>query len=600
LVYLVKQTKIFLLIAVFTLLFILPLASPFSMVAAQTGGYSIEQVDHKVQVMYTGHVVILDTIHVSGRISDGFMIGLPYQYSADVLKVLAYDDNHVYNVNLGVQLGDRSGFYGVEINFDGNSPRVFTVAFVLSNSLITENGSGNYTLEFPAYPSLTQNIGSCNVNIALPSSPTSITISKTDGAVTSTTYAKNNLPAYTYTVAAANIRVSSGTFQLATINSLNRQITIESTGTVTALDTYRITSNSPSSLNSFVLSLPSDAANVAVRDQFGGTLSTRLTETSNVLLANSTFVSFVNQGQSTVITAQYNLPGAVLQGADYVLADFNLFPDFQYLVEQATIIFNLPEGATLVTPQASSLDASSTLTRSTYQDTLTVTADDVSYVDYLAPRQNTLQLSYNYNPVWVSFRPTFWASFAAVIGCIGAVVYRKRRPKEETYQTRAEELSTPEPVAPQRPVYEVKPGQHVTPDDIRNFVDAYEDKKQLNAELKSLDVKAQKGKIPRRQYKVQRRAIEIRIESLTRNIERTKAVFRGSSGTYPDLIRQLDLAEDDLAGAEENIRRLEFRQSRGAVSLETYKRNISEYQRVRDKAESAINGILLRLREKIR
>lgn len=598
--YLVKQTKIFLLIAVFTLLFILPLASPFSMVAAQTGGYSIEQVDHKVQVMYTGHVVILDTIHVSGRISDGFMIGLPYQYSADVLKVLAYDDNHVYNVNLGVQLGDRSGFYGVEINFDGNSPRVFTVAFVLSNSLITENGSGNYTLEFPAYPSLTQNIGSCNVNIALPSSPTSITISKTDGAVTSTTYAKNNLPAYTYTVAAANIRVSSGTFQLATINSLNRQITIESTGTVTALDTYRITSNSPSSLNSFVLSLPSDAANVAVRDQFGGTLSTRLTETSNVLLANSTFVSFVNQGQSTVITAQYNLPGAVLQGADYVLADFNLFPDFQYLVEQATIIFNLPEGATLVTPQASSLDASSTLTRSTYQDTLTVTADDVSYVDYLAPRQNTLQLSYNYNPVWVSFRPTFWASFAAVIGCIGAVVYRKRRPKEETYQTRAEELSTPEPVAPQRPVYEVKPGQHVTPDDIRNFVDAYEDKKQLNAELKSLDVKAQKGKIPRRQYKVQRRAIEIRIESLTRNIERTKAVFRGSSGTYPDLIRQLDLAEDDLAGAEENIRRLEFRQSRGAVSLETYKRNISEYQRVRDKAESAINGILLRLREKIR
>jgi hypothetical protein len=591
---------VFLLIVALALLAVVPAALSFGVVSAQTGSYSIERVEHQVQVMYSGDVVILDTVYVSGQVYDGFMIGLPYQYSANVLKAQAYDDDYVYGMNLGVQLGDRSGFYGAEINFNGNSPSVFTVAFVLSNSLITETGSGNYTLEFPAYPSLTQDVGICNVNIAFPDAPTGITVSKTDGEVTSTNYVKTNLPAYTYSVATANVKVSTGTLQLTTIDSLNRQITIDSTGAVTALDTYRIISGSTSPLSSFVLSLPLDATNVVVRDQFSGALSTRFTKSANVLLANSTFGSFVNEGQSTVITAQYSLPSALLQGADYVLADFKLFPDFQYLVKQAATVFNLPEGATIVMPQATSLDASSTITRNTFQDILTVTADDVSYVDYLTPQQNTIQLSYNYNPVWVSFRPTFWASFVAVIGCIGAVVYRKRRPKEETYETRAEELSTHKPSAPQVPVYEVTPGQHVTADDIRDFVDAYENKKQLNAELKSLDVRAQKGKIPRRQYKVQRKAVEIRVEGLTRGIERRKAVFRGSSGTYPDLVRQLDLAEADLAEAEEKIRSLEIRQSRGEISLETYKRDIGDYQKTRDKAESAINGILLRLREKIR
>jgi chromosome segregation ATPase len=115
-----------------------------------------------------------------------------------------------------------------------------------------------------------------------------------------------------------------------------------------------------------------------------------------------------------------------------------------------------------------------------------------------------------------------------------------------------------------------------------------------------MDVKAQKGKIPRRQYKVQRNAIEIRLEGLKRNIARTKENLKSTTGGYADLVKQLDLAEEDLAEAEENIKTLESRQSTGEISLEVYKKSIGDYQKQRDKAESAINGILLRLREKIR
>ena len=588
----------------FSLLVILPVVLSSGTVSAQTSGYNIDSVDHQVQVMYSGHVVILDTIHVSGQVTDGFMVGLPYKYSADVLKGLAYDDTHVYQMNLGVQLGDRSGFYGATVDFNGNTPSVFTVAFVLSNSLITEQGSSGDTLDFPAYPSLAKDVGICNVTITFPSSPASITVTKDDGVVNDAVYTKTNLPAYTYAPASASFQVPTGTVQLTTISSLNRQITIDPTGKVTASDSYRIINNSTSLLNSFVITLPRDATGVVVKDQFGTLAATIAGSASgNILLANATLVTFLASGQSTVLTAQYNLPSATLQGSNYILSDFKLFPDFVYYVNQATITFTPPEGATIVSPQATSLDSSSTLTRQTYQDILTVTKNGLSYVDYLAPQQNSIKFSFDYNPVWVSFRPTFWASFLAVVGCVAVLFVRRHKPKEETYAEKTERLSTLEPApttSPQTKGSEVKTGQHVSTDNIRDFIDAYEDKKQLNAELKSMDAKAQKGKIPRRQYKVQRRAIEIRLEGITRNIERTKETFRGSTGGYADLVKQLDLAEADLVEAEENIKNLESRQSTGEISLEVYKRSIGDYQKQRDKAESAINGILLRLREKIR
>jgi hypothetical protein len=600
----VKRTYAVLLIVAFSLLVILPVALP-SGVSAQTNSYTISQVDHQVQVMYSGHIVILDTIHVSGQVTDGFMIGLPYKYSADVLKAIAYDDTHVYQMNFGIQFGNSTGFYGTTVDFNGNTPSVFTVAFVLSNNLITEQGSGVSSLDFPAYPSLAKDVGTCNVTISFPSTPTSLTVTKDDGTINDAVYTKTNLPAYTYAPATATFQIPAGTLQLITISSLNRQINIGPTGKVTASDSYRIINNSTSLMDSFVMSLPPDATGVVVNDQFG-TIGASLALSANgeILLANATFTTtFLAHGQSSLLTAQYDLPSATLQGGNYVLSDFKLYPNFAYYVDQATITFTPPEGASIVSPQASALDSSSTLTRQIFQDTLTITKSGLSYVDYLAPQQNAIQLAFNYNPVWVSFRPTFWASLLAVGACVAVFFVRRHNPKEETYAQKTVRLSNLEPTstsAQQTKKPELKTGQPVSADNIREFIDAYEDKKQLNAELKSMDAKAQKGKIPRRQYKVQRQAIETRLAGIDRNIQRTKEIFKGATGSYGDLVKQLDLAEEDLEDAEENIKNLESRQSKGEISIEAYKGSIGEFQKQRDKAESAINGILLRLREKIR
>ena len=599
-----RQTLAGFLIGFFLLIAILPVTLPSGPVLAQTTGYNITSVDHQVQVMYSGHIAILDTIHVSGQVTDKFLVGLPYKYSAYVLEGFAYDSTNVYQLNLGVQLS-QSGFYGAEVDFNGNSPTVFTVAFVLSNGLITDQGQGNLSLDFPAYPSLPQEAGTCQVSLSFPSSPLSLTITKDDGTTNDANYAKNNLPAYTYSVASAAFEVPTGTLQLTTISNLNRQITIDPNGKVTSSDSYRITGNASTSASSYVISIPVEASNLVVKDQFGGTLPSSLVSsaTGNMQLANVTLITFLGKGQTTTLVAKYDLPSTKIQGSNYALSDFNLFPDISYYVNQATITFNLPEGATIISPQANQITSTSSLTRGTYQDTLTIAENGISHVDYLIPQQNSIQLSYNYNPVWVSFRPTFWAAFAAGVGCIAVLFYQRRKPEEETYATRAEQISTQKTethATQQTKSSEIKHNQHVTTDDVKAFLDAFEDRKQLNNELKTIDTKAQKGKIPRRQYKVQRKAIENRVESLTRTIDRTKQAFITSSSMYSDLARQLDLAEEDLVEADENIRTLELRQSKGEISIETFKKNSSNYQKQKDKAESAINGILLRLREKIR
>ncbi len=587
-------------ISAFALVAILPSISPCSVVSAQVNSYSIERVDHRVQVMYSGHMMVADTIHVSGQVTDEFLIGLPLKYSADVLKVFAYDDSKMYTVHLGVPLGDRGGFYAAEVDFNGNSPNIFTVAFILSNNRVEEGGGGNFTIDYPAYPSLTQTVNTCNVTVTFPSTPTSISISRDGENVNTVNYLTNNLPAYTYSVGKALVKVPVGSLQLLTVDSLDRQVTIDPKGEVSVTEAYRITSKSASLLSAFVLSLPFEASNIAVKDTYGGVLQfgESPSQTSNVMLVNITLAAFIDRGQSTSMTVQYNLPSAALVSGQYTLLNFKFFPNYHYIVNHASVTFNLPEGAAIISPEVSELGSNSTLTRRTFQDALTVTQNSISYADNLAPQQTSLHLSFRYNPVWVSFRPTLWAGLIGVVGCLGAVAYRKIRPKEQTYRARSQQLADqpPEIAAPET----VKAGHPIDLASLKAFLEAYESKRLAIAELKALDVQAQKGKIQRRQYKMQRSAVETRLAGLKITIDRWRAVFLASGGSHADMVRQLDLAEADLAEAEEGMKVFEARRSRGEISLEAYRRSVADSQKMRDKADSAISGILSRLREKIR
>ncbi|MGW8289129.1 MAG: hypothetical protein ACWGNP_02540, partial [Candidatus Bathyarchaeia archaeon] len=184
--------------------------------------------------------------------------------------------------------------------------------------------------------------------------------------------------------------------------------------------------------------------------------------------------------------------------------------------------------------------------------------------------------------LWLSFRPTVWIWVLAVVGCVVVVIWK--RPKTS---------------APLR-IATTEASVSLSPENVRAFIDAYDEKSRLAYELEMLETRAQKGKIPRRRYKVQKRTLEGRLENISKNISELKKLFRSAGGNYANLVRQLDVAEADLLKVETNTRDIEVRHRKGALPLDAYKKAEAEYKRRREKAEASINGILLRLREETR
>jgi septal ring factor EnvC (AmiA/AmiB activator) len=136
----------------------------------------------------------------------------------------------------------------------------------------------------------------------------------------------------------------------------------------------------------------------------------------------------------------------------------------------------------------------------------------------------------------------------------------------------------------------------VDSDVLRGFVDAYEEKEKISSELEAMERQVQKGRIPRRRYKVRRRALEGRLSNLSRDLANFKEKMRGSASGYANMVRQIEVAETELEGLEGDIRRTEIRRRRGEISSEAYHRLLSEYHRRREKARVTIEGMLLRLR----
>ena len=578
-----KKAATFIVLTAFSLATLLFLSVNIQTVLAQDASYDIQSIDHQVEVMYSGHVIIRDTVHVSGQLTGDFLIGFPYKYGSYVLKGIAYDTDNVFQVSLGVQLADRSGFYFAKISFPQGAPQVFTVAFILSNSLLSRDvTSGVFHLDFPAYPSVVKDVGTCSVTITLPEEPPVINVAKADGNVSTTSFVKNNLPAFTYSPANAEFSLSSGSLRILNMNELNRQITISPAGDIVASDTYRITNNSPVSLDSAKISLPADAADIVTRDEFGRILTTEtLTNVGDTRVVNVTFISALALGQSSHLTAEYTLPSISSEHAPTFALDVNLFPDFNYYVDAATVTFTIPEGARFTAPQIDSINPSSSLVREVFQETLTARRDGVSKVDYTLS-EDVLHVAYEYNPLWLSFRPTVWVWTLAVVGAVVVAVWRR-----------------PKTAAPMR-IAAPKATIGLSPDQVRDFTEAYNEKTRINSELTVLDERAQKGRIPRRRYKVQRRNLETRLDTISRNIADSKRIFRSAGGVYSDLVRQLDVAEAELVEVETGIRNSEIRHRRGELPLEAYKKSLGDYQRRKEKAETTINGILLRLREELR
>jgi len=573
-----KRIAVALVLTIFSLVVLLPLTLNVQDVQAQNATYNIQRVDHNVKILYSGHTVITDSIQLSGEVPATFQMGFPFKYGSYILEATAYDASYkILPIALGVQLQDQSGFYGASIILPPGTSQKFTVVFTLSNGILTSTASG-FSLDFPAYPGFTQTASDCSVTFTLPSDVAIAGVDKSDGAVNASSYDKSNLPAFTYSPATATLKASPGDLQEVDISSLSREVNISPSGAITSTDTYKIVNNSTGSIGSFLINLPVNASNVVARDQFGRTLSAVVQQSNTlVFVQNVTLAVFMNPGESSSLTIDYSLPGIV---PVHVL-NLDLFPYFNYYIDSASVTINLPEGATLIAPQLSQLDPLAQVSRNVYQETITINKQGVSYVDSVIPSQEIVSVTFDYSPLWIAFRPTAWMWVIAIVGVVLFALWR--RPKAEAVPSRIAVAS-------------VTAGEALTPEHLKDFIDSTEEKAHIAAEIRSLDARAQHGRIPRSRYRAQRRTLELRMETLNRNIANIKEILRRAGGSYADILRQLESAEVELNEAELSLKNIEVRHEAGEIALDNYRKQLSDLERRKQKAEAKIHGLLLRLR----
>jgi len=578
-----KKATFAFIVLVVALVFIASIPTSLKKVKA-SDGYAIVHVDQNLQMMRNGFVLMNDTVHLSGQTPDSFLLGFPYGFGSYVVDCFAYGANtssNTFPVSLNEPLEGRSGYYGIRIDL-GGVPQVFSVVVLFSNGLVIQDGQNAslYTLVFPQFPSLTENVSTFNGSISLPANATYIkgTIDNLTHSEDNLTYSEQNLAAFAYNGSDITFDMADYGMQVFDVNELDRVIGVGGSGAITGSDAYYVTNAQSFSISQIAVQLPAGATGVSANDQAGRTMSVPTEVAANTSRYTLNFTLPVDVSRSTSFIVHYSLPrGSYIKtqsGSSSFSVNMTLFEDLDYYVNHTSVTFVLPEGAKI--QSINDLTSASTdINRNVFQETVVINKQGV-----MALNGYSIGIDYEYSYFWAAFRPTTWVMVMTIIGVLGVVILRRPRA--------AAEVAVPTGV------------RIVRSEDLRSFVDMYEERMKILNEIDVLESRAQKGRIPRQRYKVQRKTLETRLDSSTRNLEGLMGVIHSSGGHYSNLMDQLEVAEAQLREVEANVKAIESRHSHGELSLEAYRRLKGEYEKRKERAQTSIRGILLRLREEIR
>jgi len=570
------------------------------------------QVDHIFEIQNGGLVILKENFKLTNTLGEDtvllqdFTTGFPFSYGSNIDYCFAYGEspNEQLEVSLGAGLG-KVGFYGVEVIFPNSGVQIgvnesysFTVTFVFSGLIsveTTETTELRWNFTFPLFPSLPKQVSECNVRIVLPNETTykdSLLAQKgsdfnltllglrrvlnfTRRPLENFAYESSWLIFYQLTTPKPNIP-----FHLIDANEIKREITLDEWGHISLSESYDLKNRGSWNLTEMNIHLPQGVQEVSARNETGA-LEVFLREGNETVPTNATIqlTKAVKTDEETRFTLTYWIPWRNYVN-QYGLHNFNwsfVFLEPQYLnwtIRKLTTIIILPEGAEFhqfpAIPEALRGQASESLEKNVFQEVLIYTFYNVTPFHEL-----DFSLTYEYFVFWSSFRPTLWVGVLVLIVSVVVLLWRMPKP-------------APIPTVP------------VPSKDLRSFVDAYGKKESLLSELETMERQLRSGKIPRRRYKVRRADIEGRLSVLSRDLSSLRERLRVAGSRYANIMRQIEVSETELEGAENDIRRVEARYRRGEISKEAYSRLLVEYHRRRERAKVTIDGVLLRLREEIR
>jgi len=582
--------------------------APHSADAEQFSSHMSVQVDHLIEIRNGGLVLISDTFRLSPQLGQkveplyGFSVGFPFEYGFNLDYVTAHVEptKEKLDIDTETELG-KIGYYGVTVIFhepmdlsDGKSYN-FTVVFVFSNLVrvsavrtVSNPVTGEttatleYTLNFPLYPSLPID-ASCNVTVLLPDKASYLNSSLTeDGTDFNLTESDSRItlnhkksPVKEFAYEPSWLRFSmeeKAATSVIAVNNINREITLDEWGHIISRDLYNVTNKLDRGLSELEIYLPSGAVEPSAEDELGF-LEMELSEENTTRYAihlEDSHRSPLGKDETKTFVVSYSLPweSCINRSSwrDYHLS-FIPLENFSWTVRRLTVTLTLPEGAKFYAFSP----APHNLRRSVFKETITYTFQNVTPLHDLR-----LDFDFEYTMLWASFRPTLWMGIVIIVASSIALLHKASKP------------TPPPPTIP------------INMKDLRRFVEAYEEKQRVLADIESTEQKARKEKIPRRQYKIRKRTLENRLSVLSRDLYELRESIRTAGPRYADLMRQIEVAEIELKGVEADVRRTTTLFRRGEISKPAHNKLLEEYRRREDRARTMIEGALLRLKEEIR
>ena len=557
--------------------------------ATASSAIRVERVDHVVVPVYGGLLLINDTVRISPTTEnttiEKFSIGFPLKYRANLVYSTAYDTKSPRDeIGLILDTGlGATGYYGVTVVFPDEARNslyrgesyTFTVVFILSDlitstpTIVNETQEYKFTADFPAYPSLPQEVSICNVTVILPQTTEYV---PNDFPFNATTKDQRYYLNYTTTVprlSQASTQVSfisenRDTYTCFSINKSTQGISIDANGDIHISETYLIKSKTAFQVDIIQLTLPRGATDISALDEQEKKVTSNLVDNQTNAHA---FSLTLLEGQSRSLRINYNLQRenhlAKLDSQSFELK-LDMFENLQNVLKTSTVRITFPEGATIQAFPQQTFNVQ----RQVFQESLSLS---VSNFTWLQDKQWTF--SYSYPILWSSFRPTIWATSLVIVGSI--IAFAWQRPKAP--------ITVSVVLVPRKTLNE--------------FVETYEEKKRVLSELEQTKQKALKGKVSRRRYKIRKTTLENRLSALSKKIADLRQKITSGGAKYADIMRNLEVAEIELDNIEADLKRIEVRFKRGEISAQTYRRLLEDDLRRREKAKTTIDGVLLRLRE---
>jgi len=542
-------------------------------------------IERTVQIHIGGLVVINETITIRNNSTSpisNFLIGLPMNYSSNlvisrwqngsiILPAAFGLNNEKLNLQLNVPV-EKEDIYGIKVGFtrsiDLNQNYTFTLTYLFSKIISYSFEENRYEVNLPSYSCITQDANKCNVTVIFPvgSSVKDFETKLVNGKPAFSYYAA---PLKAYSSDLLPILFTSLGMRLLDCDWATRNITLDPWGGVHIADSYHIKNLSPLRVDRITLALPRGFCNVTAND-VGGAISATTSESEGGPVTASISLRLPLQvNQSYTFTVHSSAPATVcirqLEWGRYRL-EFQLSPTVTWVVNKLSVSVNLPEGAEfeLPTSQPTTITYSGLLQTSTYElVNATPIVQDMSF-----------NVNYRYNLLWAGFRPVIWLGTAiAVIGSI-LMISRRTRPRVPV-------LAMPTEV-------------------LRGFVDAYDEKISLQAELESLENRLKTGKIRRHDYKWRSKDIRQRTTVLDRELVDLKAKLKKAGGRYAETVSKTEAAEGEFETIKRDLDQIELQYRLGKISKEAYTTLIDGFEKRRSRARATIDETIISLRGELR